>query len=108
MMQKTFRLVTFGDWELNYQLPIESKQKDLDMSPYMREFVNLLQLMLEVYGPQTTAMINSPTDVSKLFGIAQTEQGRKPLLLVTFNCEVMVQFFRDYLCSEYNQPLLSR
>ena len=31
--QRTFKIATFGDWQLNYQLPIECEQRGIQMSP---------------------------------------------------------------------------
>jgi len=27
--QRTYKIVTFGDWQLNYQLPIECEQREI-------------------------------------------------------------------------------
>lgn len=66
-LQRSYRFVTFGDWQLNYQLPIECKQKGLTMSQIFQSSSNILRLALEAYGSDTTARLNCPADIDRIF-----------------------------------------
>jgi hypothetical protein len=66
-LQRTYRFITFGDWQLNYQLPIECKQKGLTMSQIFQSSSNILKLALEAYGADTTARLNYPADIQRIF-----------------------------------------
>jgi hypothetical protein len=46
---KSFYVVTFGDWEIYYQLPIETQKRAIMLNPNLRsKHLNLLKLTLEI------------------------------------------------------------
>jgi len=61
--------------------------------------VNLLQLALEVYGPEVTSRLRSHEELARL--INANIKG-SPKLRAGQNCELMVAFFKDHLLKTYD------
>ena len=103
IQQKTFKFITFGDWEFMYQLPLESQKKGVSLNQSMKNYVNVLMLAFEVYGPQVTAQIASFEDIQKQFGfkVESSSQTRTKV-------ETLLLFYTDFLAKQFNNLNLQR
>lgn len=66
---KSFHTIAFGDWQLQYHLPIECAQKSIEISPYLKSYINYLTLTFQMYGAQSTALFETPQDLAQIFAI---------------------------------------
>lgn len=98
---KTFKVVTFGDWEIYYQLPIETQKKAILLNPNLRtKHLNLLNLSLEVYGSKVTSKFNEQQDLNS--DILLAEVGDEVVKVKsTVNCEEMFKFYENRLLKDF-------
>jgi hypothetical protein len=104
-VNQSYHFVTFGDWQLSYQLPVESLQKQLILSPMLASSANLLRLSYEIFGPQITGPLTTPQALEKSFIMGQGADEEAPKLSC---CDVMLKFYTEYLSQRYGQLQLTR
>lgn len=111
-LHRTYRFVTFGDWQLNYQLPIECKQKELTMSQVFMSSSNILKLALEAFGSDTTARLNCPADIQRIFktqlSAVKREGDEVPTTKAGIEVETLVNFFTECIVKDNSQLVLRR
>eukprot|EP00347_Sterkiella_histriomuscorum_P011323 403372892 len=93
MQNQSFQLITFGDWPLQYQLPIEATQKSIKLGPHFSQYINYMKLVLELYGVEVAAKLTRPEQIVNEFNI-----GEKLIdipIKSTFHCALMIEFFKN-------------
>lgn len=96
--------MTFGDWPLKYQLPIEAKQKEIKLGPHFQQFINLMSLINEVYGLQELTHLKIPEDLATHYKIGNVTLDYKSKS--AYYCELMVEFFTTKLLPEWHSRAL--
>lgn len=102
---KSYSLLTFGDWIFEYQLKIEASQKHINLGPHFQTHVNFLKIILPLYGYEKIAKLVKPESLVSEFGIGKSLVEIQ--LKSTYHCALMSEFFKDKLIPDFYNALTS-